>query len=208
MVQSETLTESLGERIKTLRTERGMTLAELGNKTNLSISYLSQIERDKTSPSLATLETIARCFNTGLRYLFDYNSNDIAFVVRANKSTAVRTPRAPIERYPLMPLSGNPEIEVYRITIHPNSVTEAIEQFAGEEIVFVLDGEITILIGDEQFILKAGDSIHYDALLMHSWKNSSNQSCVMIWGRARSLSDFQSSNAPRAWNKISEENGI
>jgi transcriptional regulator with XRE-family HTH domain len=198
MVQSETLAESLGERIKTLRTEQGMTLAELGDKANLSISYLSQIERDKTSPSLPTLETIAKSLNTGLRYLFDYNSDETAFVVRANKSTAATTPSAPIERYPLMPLSGNPEIEVYRITIHSNSLIEEIDQFAGEEIIFVLEGELTILIGDEQFILKAGDSIHYDALLMHSWKNSSNQSCVMIWGRARSLSDFQPSNVPRA----------
>lgn len=184
-----------------------MTLAELGEKANLSISYLSQIERDKTSPSLTTLETIAKSLNIGLRYLFE-SDKEVAFVVRANRTTNATTSGASIERQPLMPLSGNPEIEVYRINIHPHSATQEFEQFAGEEIIFVLEGELTISIGDEQFILCAGDSIHYDALLMHSWNNASNQSCVMIWGRARSLSDFQSSNASRVRNKITEEQGI
>ncbi len=184
-----------------------MTLAELGEKANLSISYLSQIERDKTSPSLTTLETIAKSLNTGLRYLFESDS-EVAFVVRANKSTDVTIPSPPIERHPLMPLNGNPEIEVYQITIHPHYGMEEIEQFAGEEIIFMLEGELIILIDDEQFILKPGDSIHYDALLTHRWKNATSQSCVMIWGRAHSLSDFSSSNAPRVWNKISEGNGI
>jgi transcriptional regulator with XRE-family HTH domain len=199
------LAESIGERIKTLRTEQKMTLAELGEKANLSISYLSQIERDKTSPSLTTLETIARSLNIGLRYLFE-SDNEIAYVVRANRTTDATPPKTPFERQPLMPLSGNPEIEVYRITIQPQSTTGEIEQFAGEEIIYVLDGEIIISIEEEQFILSAGDSIHYDALLKHCWRNASDPPCVMLWGRAHSLSDFQSSNVPRVWNKISENN--
>ncbi len=201
------MADSIGERIKTLRTEQGMTLAELGEKTNLSISYLSQIERDKTSPSLITLEAIARSLNTGLRYLFE-SDNEAAFVVRANRPTGTSISSAPVERCPLMPLSGNPEIEVYRITIQSNSASEEVAQFAGEEIIFVLDGELTITIADEQFVLQPGDSIHYDALLMHRWKNAGDQPCVMIWGCARSLSDYQSSNTPRVWNRIAEENGI
>jgi len=184
-----------------------MTLAELGGKANLSISYLSQIERDKTSPSLTTLETIARSLNIGLRYLFE-SDNDVVFVLRANKSTHGSIPSNSIECQQLMPLSGNPEIEVYPITMHPHTGIDEIKQFAGEEIIFVLDGELTIWIGDEQFTLNAGDSIHYDALLPHRWKNASDQTSVTIWGCAHSLADYQSSNAPRMWKKISEENGI
>ena len=198
------MVESLGDRIKTLRTEKGMTLAELGEKANLSISYLSQIERDKTSPSLTTLEIIAKSLDTGLRYLFE-SDQEIAFVVRAEKENAAITSSTCNTRQPLMSLSANPEIEVYRITVPPQSAAEEIEQFAGEEIIFVLRGELTISIGNEQFILCTGDSIHYDALLMHSWRNANNQPCVMIWGRARSLSDFQSSNSTRSWNTTSEE---
>jgi transcriptional regulator with XRE-family HTH domain len=64
------LTKSIGERIKALRTERRLTLAGLGEKVTLSVSYLSQIERDKTTPSLSTLMDIAKVLNVGLRYFF------------------------------------------------------------------------------------------------------------------------------------------
>jgi transcriptional regulator with XRE-family HTH domain len=201
------LEETIGERIKTLRTGQGMTLAELGEKANLSTSYLSQIERDKTSPSLTTLETIAKSLNIGLRTLFE-TDDEAAFVLRARKETNTPTHKDPVVRQPLMPQIGNPEIEVYRITFHPRSAPEQIEQFTGEEIIYMLDGELTISIGDEQFVLTAGDSIHYDALLFHIWKNESSDFCTIIWGRARALPDFQSSIATRLWNKITEENGI
>ncbi|MFZ0532207.1 MAG: XRE family transcriptional regulator [Anaerolineales bacterium] len=201
------MAETIGERIKTLRTGQGMTLAELGEKANLSTSYLSQIERDKTSPSLTTLETIAKSLNIGLRTLFE-TDDEAAFVLRARKETNTPTHKDPVVRQPLMPQIGNPEIEVYRITFHPRSAPEQIEQFTGEEIIYMLDGELTISIGDEQFVLTAGDSIHYDALLFHSWKNESSDFCTIIWGRARALPDFQSSIATRLWNKITEENGI
>ena len=200
------MAESIGERIKTLRTRQGMTLAELSEKANLSISYLSQIERDKTSPSLTTLETIAKSLNIGLRYLFE-TDDEVAFVVHADRGTRAAPSGVLIERQPLMPQSGNPEIEVYRIIIHPNAAVEQIEQFAGEEIIYVLNGELTISIGDELFTLNAGDSIHYDALLMHSWQNESNESCTIIWGRARALSEYQASGANRLWNKIQEGDG-
>jgi len=182
-----------------------MTLAELGEKANLSISYLSQIERDKTSPSLTTLETIAKSLNIGLRYLFE-SDDEVAFVVRANREIDTAIPSESIGRRALMPLSENPEIEVYRISILPHSAIEQIERFAGEEIIFVLKGELTISIEDEQFMLCAGDSIHYDALLMHSWKNVCDQPSIMIWGRARALSEYQPSSGNRVWNKITENN--
>jgi transcriptional regulator with XRE-family HTH domain/uncharacterized RmlC-like cupin family protein len=201
------LAESIGERIKSLRTQQGMTLAELGERTNLSTSYLSQIERDKTSPSLSTLETIAKALNIGLRYLFE-TDDEVAFIVRSSNGTGAVRHKSPIERQPLMPQVGNPEIEVYRITFDPCSPLEQIERFAGEEVIYVLSGEFTILIGDELFILKAGDSIHYDAILLHSWRNESDEPCAIIWGRARALSDYQSSSNTRVWNTISEKDGI
>ena len=207
MIKGDPLAESIGERIKSFRIGHGMTLAELGEKANLSTSYLSQIERDKTSPSLSTLETIARSLNIGLRSLFE-TDDEAAFVLRGSNGTYTPTQRDPIVRQPLMPQIGNPEIEVYRITFHPHSAPEQIDQFAGEEIIYVLDGELTISIGEEQFVLTAGDSIHYDALLFHSWKSESDNYCTIIWGRARSLPDYQSSITTRSWNKIPEENGI
>ncbi len=179
------MTQSIGERMKDLRTEKGLTLAELSEKTNLSISYLSQIERDKTTPSLLTLVTIAKIFNAGVRYFFESEGEDV-FVVRANKGRTASSD----DSESLTPQEWNPKITVKRILCQPGSSFEQDDQYAGEEIILILTGELTISIGDERFVLSAGDCIHYDALQPHSWKNESAEACAILWSRAFSISEY------------------
>ncbi len=181
--------QNIGERIKALRSEEGMTLAELGQRTNLSVSYLSQIERDKTTPSLSTLTNVAKALNVGLRYFFETEA-EAAHVVRADERPGF-APDSSIERQRLVPEVGNSRIEVQRVTLQPDSSPEPLEQCPGEELTFVLSGQLTMTIGDEQFILAAGDSIHYDALQPHSWQNDAAERCVVIWAHAISRTERQ-----------------
>ena len=176
--------KSIGERMKELRTDKGLTLAELSERTNLSISYLSQIERDKTMPSLPTLVTIAKIFNTGLRYFFESEGED-GYVVRTNKGQTA----SPGDSQPLTPQDWNPKITVKRIIVQAGTSSEAFEQFAGEEIILILAGELTISIDDERYVLSTGDSIHFDAMQPHSWKNESAEVCAILWSRAFSISE-------------------
>lgn len=172
--------------MKELRTEKGLTLAELSESTDLSISYLSQIERDKTMPSLPTLISIAKIFNTGLRYFFESEGEDV-YVIRANKAPASSSD-VPLS---LSPQNWNPRITVKRILCQPGTSSQALEQYTGEEIILILDGKLTVTIDDEVYVLTAGDSIHYDALQPHSWKNESAEVCTILWNRAFSISDHQ-----------------
>lgn len=180
------MSKSIGERMKELRTEQGLTLAELSEMTNLSISYLSQIERDKTIPSLPSLDTIAKIFNTGLRYFFESETEDVC-VVRSNKGQTAPQP----ESQPLTPQDWNPRITVKLITSQPGISSDLLEQFTAEEIVLILSGELTISVGDERYDLSTGDSIHYDAMQPHSWKNESVEVCTFLWSRAFSISEHQ-----------------
>jgi transcriptional regulator with XRE-family HTH domain len=183
--------ENVGERIKALRTERGMTLAELSEKANLSISYLSQIERDKTTPSLSTLTGIARAFNVGLRYFFE-TKTEAAHIVYADEEKDGLGPDISVGRVRLTPEVGNGKIEVYRVVLQPHVPPEPLAPHSGEEFGFVLAGELTITLGDEQFILAASDSIHYDALQSHAWSNQGDEPCVVIWARSPVRSERQS----------------
>jgi transcriptional regulator with XRE-family HTH domain len=175
--------KSIGERIKSLRTEQGMTLAGLGEKVNLSVSYLSQIERDKTTPSLSTLMDIAKVLNVGLRHFFETEA-EAAYVVRADKGQDGPAPDSPIVHLRLTPELGSSRIEAYRAILQPHTSSEQLAPFAGEEFGFVLAGKLTISVGDEQFVLDAGDSIHYDALQPHCWTNEGDEPCAVIWSRA------------------------
>ena len=180
--------ESIGERIKMLRTEKGMTLAELGENVSLSTSHLSQIERDKTAPSLATLLDIARALNVGPRYFFEIENNE-AHIQRADRGKHGTMPDRPIEYVPLTPRVRSSKLEVYQVTLQPHTQPEKLDLFSGEEFGFVLSGELTISVGEEEIVLKAGDSVHYDAYQPHTWGNFSDRPCVIIWGRAASLED-------------------
>jgi quercetin dioxygenase-like cupin family protein len=88
-------------------------------------------------------------------------------------------------RYSLSPVDANCTLQVYRVQIQPYSPPQEFDPYSGEELCVVLSGELTVVAGDETHILKAGDSIHYDALLLHSWSNQGDQPCEVIWSRAR-----------------------
>lgn len=181
---------SIGERLKALRTEQGMTLAELGEKTNLSTSYLSQIERDKTTPSLATLTGVAKTLDVSLRYFFETDSEP-AHVVRADQVRNGPASDSAVVRTSLAPTGENNKLHAYYVVVEPHSAPEQLEPHPAEELVFVLAGELTISVGDEEYVLGAGDSIHYDALLPHSWSNRGDDACQALWSHATSWSERQ-----------------
>lgn len=173
----------IGERIKALRTERGLTLADLGEKVKLSSSYLSQIERDKTTPSLSTLLDIAKALNVGPRSFFEVEA-EAAYIMRAGANQNNSLPAGLALQMCLTPNAGNNKLEVYRVQLEPHTSLEQLDPFSGEVLGFVLSGELTINVGEERYILAAGDSIHFDASQPYYWTNTNDEPCVVIWGRA------------------------
>jgi len=175
----------IGERIKALRTERGITLAELGEKVKLSTSYLSQIERDKTTPSLSTLLEIAKVLNVGPRYFFEIEA-EAAYILRSGTEQNNHNSADPVLQVRLTPNTRNNKLEIYRVQLEPHTSLEQLDPFSGEVLGFVLSGELTVKVGDEQYVLSAWDSIHYDASQPYFWINAGDEPCVVIWGRAAS----------------------
>lgn len=169
--------------MKSLRIERGMTLAELGERVNLSASYLSQIERDRLTPSLATLMEIARALDVEPRYFFETGGE--AQVLRRANQTLPPDPNFPtMSCYLLSAQEATSALRVYRVELRPHSGLQEFEPYAGEEMCFILSGDLTVTVGEETYVLHVGDSIHYDALLLHGWLNEGDQPCVFIWSRA------------------------
>ncbi len=179
--------ENIGERIKNLRNERGLTLTEFGKLVNLSPSYLSQIENGKTSPSLTTLIDMGRLLDVEIRTFFE-DTSEVAFISRAaKKREALDVEALPVIKTNLMPVIGKRMLEVYRVTLQANTHPEYLDFFCGEEFYYIISGFLNIQVGEELIGLAANDSVHIDAYQSHSWSNSANEPCVFIWGRAASL---------------------
>jgi transcriptional regulator with XRE-family HTH domain len=171
--------QNLGKRLKALRNERELTLVQLGQQVGLSASYLSQIERSVTMPSLARLTTIAKALDAEVGYFFE----DDVFspcVVESNQGKRLGSTADTIVEL----LSADPsdkKIQPYRVVCQPGASRDQPSTYPGEEFGFVLKGQLTVTVGEETFVLKAGDSIHYETLQPHSWRNEGDEECIAIW---------------------------
>jgi transcriptional regulator with XRE-family HTH domain/mannose-6-phosphate isomerase-like protein (cupin superfamily) len=170
---------NLGKRLKALRTERDLTLAQLGEQLNVSASYLSQIERGLTMPSLPRLAAIARTLDVELVHFFEEDMTSPCIVRESCGRKLMDTASLIVES-----LSADPAgkaMQPHRIVCQPGTSGEALPKGPGEESGFVLKGQLTVTVGDETFVLRPGDSIHYQRLQTHSWRNDGDQECVAIW---------------------------
>jgi quercetin dioxygenase-like cupin family protein/DNA-binding phage protein len=171
--------ESLGRRLKALRTEHGVTLAQLGSMVGLSASYLSQIERNKAQPSLTTLSSVADKLGVEMRFFFE-GSTPVWQVVRngTGKEFSDETGKATFEILSSGAVRG--KFEPYRITCQPSTTIDE-DTHPGEELIFILEGQLEVSVGEEVFPLTQGDSIHYQGSQPHAWRNVSGRECCLLW---------------------------
>jgi transcriptional regulator with XRE-family HTH domain len=181
--------QNLGERLRALRNERKLTLAQLGQEVSLSASYLSQIERGVATPSLPKLAAIARTLEVEVAYFFE---DDVSSPcpVRSNQGRKLRdTGGATVEL--LTADSSDKRIQPYRIACQPGTSRDRPPTHPGEECGFVLKGQLTVTVGEESFVLEAGDSIHHHTLQPHSWRNEGDEECMVIWAASPPSSETE-----------------
>jgi transcriptional regulator with XRE-family HTH domain len=171
--------ESLGKRLKALRTEQGITLARLGGMVGLSASYLSQIERNKAQPSLATLSSVADTLGVELRSFFEHPA-PVWKVVRKGRGEEFADRNCKVAFELLSSEAVRGRFQPYRIACRPGMEIDTCAH-PGEEFVFVLEGQLDVSVGEEAFTLKEGDSIHYQGSQAHGWHNDSPKECILIW---------------------------
>jgi transcriptional regulator with XRE-family HTH domain len=181
--------QDLGKRLRAVRKEQGLTLVQLGQQVGLSASYLSQIERGETMPSLARLTTIASALDVEVRYFFEEDVT-APCVVRLDQGKRLSSTADVIVEL----LSADPsdkKIQPYRLVCQPGASRDQPPTYPGEEFGFILKGQLTVTVGEETFVLKAGDSIHYETLQPHSWRNAGDEECVVVWAVSPPISETE-----------------
>jgi len=171
--------QNIGKRLKALRNERGLTLVQLGQRVGLSASYLSRIERSVATPSLSRLATIASVLDVEVGYFFE-NEVSSPCIVRLNRGRRLKNTAGAAVEF----LSADPsdkQIQPYRVVCQPGASRDQPPTHPGEKFCFVLKGQLTVAVGEEIYVLEPGDSIHFQTLESHSWRNEGDEECVAIW---------------------------
>lgn len=171
---------AIGLKIKELRTSKKFTLKYLSEETNLSIGFLSQLERGMTSVAVDSLAKIAKVLDVNVLDFFDYpdENNNKSCITRSydRKYTAIDseiiqyTLNKDTFAYDMLP-------RIQDIMPHKYSEPEEIELYSheGEEFIYVLEGILTLNVDNTITDLYPGDCAHIKSTAPHNWSNNTSK---------------------------------
>ena len=169
---------NLGDKIKELRLGCDLTQEELANRCELTKGYISQLENDLTSPSIATLIDILSALGTSLKEFFaDEEEQKIVF----SENDFIEKKVEGITCNWLVPNAQKNEMEPMLIELEKGFSTEEDIPHEGEEFGYVLSGEIVIHIGKKKHVVKKGESFYFTASKSHFVENASDKPAKFIW---------------------------
>lgn len=173
----------LGDRIRGLRKRRKMTLSELASRSKLSPGYISQIERSLAYPSIPALVNIASSLDVTVQWFFsgslDVPAEERGYVVRAQNRLKIEYAQGIVDELLTPKLSA--QVEVIYCRMPPGSESKEAYVHDGDEVGFVLAGELDIWIGDRYFHLLTGDSCSFCSKEPHRYRNPGNVETIVLW---------------------------
>lgn len=167
------LEQAIGREVREFRKALGITVADLATATGLSVGMLSKIENGAISPSLTTLQAVARALGVPITDLFKrFEEPRNAVFVKAGEGVQVerRGTRAGHQYNLLGYLEGNTSgvlVEPYVISLTEDSDIFPAFQHQGTELIYMLEGEVLYRHGDETYRMLPGDSLFFDADAPH-----------------------------------------
>ena len=176
---------SLGATIRKRRKQAGLTLQEVADRAEFSISYLSQVERNLLTPSLSTLKRVADILSIPAgQLMFAPNGNatpssPIA-IIRRRERKQLFFPGSDI-RYEMVTPDMRRKSSLLWLSAPPGSESGPSFAHEGEDGVVVLKGQLEVEVGSVWHSLQAGDSIYFSAGLPHRWRNTGEVMAEAIW---------------------------
>lgn len=175
----------IGALIRERRRQSRLTLTGLGLRAGLSAGYLSQIERDQATPSLATLAQVAQALGVGVDYFIAApRAQDALSKAAGRRRFSIDDSSLAYER--LSTEFPGSELSSFIIHVPPGYRSESMSH-AGEEIVFVLEGEIVQWLDRVEIPLGPGDALHFRGNRRHAWANRGPRPARLLWTGTLSL---------------------
>jgi transcriptional regulator with XRE-family HTH domain len=171
---------TVGDTIRELRSQHELTLRQLSERTGLSSSYISAVERSLASPSIASLQKLASAFDTNVLTLMSdsYEAPDTPVIRRTERRVLRSGHGVTIEDLS----TAHSDLEPLLFTIEPGGGSDGALSHAGEEFLYVLEGRLRLrLDGVDDYDLEAGDSMSYGSLRAHHFSNVGDEVTVVVW---------------------------
>ena len=158
----------IGKKLKELRLQNDLTLNDLASRSELSKGFLSQVERNLTTPSIATLEDILEALGSNLSDFF--HEEEEHQIVFGQEGFQIEW---------IVPNAQKNQMEPIILTLAPHQKSREVSAFQGEEFGYVLKGKVEIHLGKRSYIAKKGDAFYYKADKTHYLKGI--EQTELIW---------------------------
>lgn len=162
---------SLGEKLRQIRNERNISQRDLAKLAGLSPNSISLIERDETSPSVSTLQSLAAALNIRMSYFFEVETPASVLHIKSDSRPKIESEGVIIEGMgKTLPFQ---ELEPFSITLEPKAGSGGERQVvhSGHEFVYCLQGKIEYVIDGKVYLMELGDILIFEATLPHLWRN-------------------------------------
>lgn len=170
----------IGSKIKRMRLRLGLTQEELADRTELTKGFISQLERDITSPSIATLMDILEALGSNVSEFFSDHADEK--VVYAAEDMFVKEDAAPgVSIKWLVTNAQKNALEPILVTLAPGGRTAEDDPHEGEEFGYVLTGSVQLICGDSRYKLRKGDSFYFHPAGVHYLSNGGKGEARVLW---------------------------
>lgn len=176
--------EAIGNRIKSLRTEKGLTIDDLSKLTGFDADTLSKIETNEIQPQLGTIIKLSKALESAFGRLISGVGEKMYSITRRNEQKIVsrstsKTGQKPLYTYKsLAPEVQGRHMEALIVQLEENPEEET-SIHEGEEFIHVLDGSVVLHIGEDKFELEPGDSAYYLSTTSHMIAAKSGKATIL-----------------------------
>jgi DNA-binding transcriptional MerR regulator/quercetin dioxygenase-like cupin family protein len=171
-------TSLIAKRLRKLRKDKQMKLSEVAAATDLSVSFLSSLERRQTNASVATLRKLSAVYNTNILSFFEVSSSNSKLVRPRDRNLLSNEPGVRIE----LLATGKLSMEPHLFTVAPGATSGGSYHHDGEECVYVVSGTCEFWLDEvEYYLLSRGDTLYFASTQAHRWANPGKTDAVLLW---------------------------
>ena len=163
----------IGKKLKELRTQNGLTLEELANRSELTKGFLSQLERDLTSPNISALENILEALGTNLADFFQSSKEEQ--IVFHTQDFFVNEQDDLVTEY-IIPNAQKNQMEPLLLTLKPGAKSQEVKAHEGEEF-----GSVVLVVGNKRLKVKSKETFYITGKEGHYLENVSSADAKVLW---------------------------
>ena len=170
----------LGERLRAIREEKAISLSKLAEKTGYTKSFISQVEKNKTSPSISSLLRITDALGINPQEILHREGTSEKILVKKSERDLYFHKKSKAQFEFLFTKNSKRKMEPLFVTIEPGGSSDAYSH-EGEEFGTVLKGTLELTVGNETFRVEEGDCVYFNSQVEHHWKNNGSDEVVALW---------------------------